>query len=129
MNDAQAMSSAQRAGNFDTYFCGALQLNRTSSEALCQGLALDVLLDEVVGTDIVQRANVGMIERGDCVSFALKPAAEPFGGDLNGDYAIQACVASFINLAHTSRPDLRQNLIRTEPGCGRQRHRESLDGA
>jgi hypothetical protein len=51
----------------------------TLREQVGQRLAFDELHDEIVGTDVVQRADVGMIERRDRARFALEALGEPLG--------------------------------------------------
>ena len=63
-------------------------------------LAVDQLHDEVVRPDVVERADVRMIERGHGTGFALEPFAELLGGELDGDLPTQAGVAGPIDFAH-----------------------------
>ena len=49
------------------------------SEALGQRLALDELHDEVVGADVIERADVWVVERGHGAGLALEPFAERLG--------------------------------------------------
>ena len=81
-------------------------------EARGQRLALHVLHDDEVDAvfvaDVVQGADVRVIEGGDRERFALKPGArlrviEPGGRqDFDRDNAIQPRVARFIHLAHAT---------------------------
>ena len=51
---------------------------RTLRKHVRERLALDQLHDEVVGTDVVQRADVGMIQRRNGACLALEPFGEAF---------------------------------------------------
>ena len=57
-----------------------------------QRSALDVLHDQVVRADIVNLADVWMVQRGDGVSFALKAFGKMFGGGLDRDIAAPAAM-------------------------------------
>jgi hypothetical protein len=61
-------------------------------------LALDTLHDEVVRADVVQRADVGMIQRRHGARLALEAIAELFGGNLDGDFAVQPRVVGTVDL-------------------------------
>src|SRR5262245_11940603 len=106
-----------------------------------QGLALDVLEDEIVDggrrvrdlivTDVVQRADVRVIERCDSLGFALEPIpALRIDGDvrreeLEGDGSVQPGVARFVDLAHATCPERGFDEVWTERGSARERHEAS----
>ena len=48
---------------------------------------------------------------------------ECFGEDLQGDVAIQLCIAGAVHLAHAAGADDGNDLILTEANAGRQAHR------
>jgi len=52
--------------------------------------ALDVLHHQIVEADVVQRADVRMIQRGDGAGFPLEALAELLGADLDNYRAVQA---------------------------------------
>src|SRR5579864_9656454 len=88
-----------------------------------QGRALDVLHHQVVWPDIVQGADVGMVQGRDRVRFALEALGELLVGNLDGDGAIQPRIASFVDLAHAARADGRDDLIGSQPSSSRQGHK------
>jgi hypothetical protein len=45
---------------------------------------------KIIRTDVVKLADVGMIQRGHSVGFALEAFAELFGGNLDGDGSVEA---------------------------------------
>ncbi len=87
-----------------------------------QRLALHQLHDEVVGTDVVQRADVGMIQRGDGAGFALESIAEVLGRHLDGDVAADAGIVRAVDDAHSACANLRDDLVGAEAIANRRRH-------
>ena len=47
--------------------------------------ALDVLHDEVIGTNVIEMADVGVVERGDGAGFLREALGELLPGNLNGN--------------------------------------------
>src|SRR5579863_2452487 len=72
------------------------------------------------GTDIVDLADVGMIERRDGVSFLLETRRVLALQALDADDAIEARVARLVDLSHAARPDGREDFVRAEFVAGRQ---------
>ncbi len=115
MNDALAVRFLERVGDLNSIAQHLFGGQRSALEAFRQRLALEVLENQIVSlilaADIVESADVRMIEAGNSPGLALKAPSEvrvggKFGGqDLDGDGTIQACVASAIHLAHTARTD------------------------
>ena len=75
-------------------------------------LTVEEFHDEVIGvlvpSDVVDRADVRMRERGDGLGFAFEPRAElgirgEFRGkDLDGDGAVEPCIPRPVHLAHAA---------------------------
>jgi hypothetical protein len=94
---------------------------------IVHGLAFEVLHDEewpaILVANIEQRADVRMAQRGDGARFALESRATvgTLGQipreQLDGDRAIEASLASFVDLAHTAHADERQDLVGAQPGA------------
>ena len=105
---------------------------RTFGEPLRQRLALNELEDQVVelfapdrlASDVVQGADVGMVERGDTLGLALEARPElRVGGELRreqlqGHVPREAGVAGPINLAHAPRAETGCHFVRTESARG-----------
>src|ERR1700681_2736335 len=77
--------------------------------------------------DVVNRANVWMIERRSGARFALEAfprgiRRKRLGQHFNGDVAIQPRVAGAIYLAHAAFADGRKDFIRAEFVAHRKRH-------
>ena len=98
-------------------------LNReaTTAETIGQRLACHKFHDQVVGTDVVDGADIGMVERCDRARLTLEPVAEARRRYLDGDIAVQARVRGAVHLAHAAFPDGFENLVRAEerPRCER----------
>ena len=73
--------------------------------------AFDVLHDQVVRPDIMQRANVGVIQGSYCVRFALESFGELFVRNLDRDHAIQPRIVSFVDFAHPTGAKEREDLV------------------
>ena len=86
----------------------------------------DVLHHQIVRTNVIERADVGMIQRGHGAGFLFKARAELFRGSLDGNDAVQTRVASAINLAHPAFADEFENLVGSQPGAGCQHHGAEL---
>ncbi len=74
----------------------------------------------VLLADVVERADVRMVELRDRAGFAVEPLAElrisgeGFGQDLDGDDAIEARVAGLVDLAHAAGAEGGEDLVRAE---------------
>ena len=117
MNDALLVGSVEGIANLHRIIKSLGDTQRTSERG-----TFDVLHDQVVRPDIMQGANVRMIQRGHGVRFALEAFGEPFVRNLDRDHAIQPCIASFVDLTHPSSAKERDDFIRPQSSCGCQRH-------
>src|SRR5205823_4432711 len=85
--------------------------------------------DSLVVTNVVQSADVRMIQSSHGVSFAVEPFAKlRIGGEGRGqnfdrDRAIEAGIASFVNLAHSAGASERDDLVGAKASAGLQGHR------
>ena len=109
MRDALLVRGVERIANLR----GILQRLIERQRAF-QRRALDVLHHQVIRSDIVQLADVGMIQRRDGARLALEAFAEFGLGDLDRDDAIQARVVGFVHLTHAARADGREDFVRAE---------------
>jgi len=86
-----------------------------------------ILHHQVIGTDVVERADIGMVQRGHRSGLSLEAVGESFVRDFDGDVAVEARIARAIHLAHAARADGREDLVRTQVSSGSQRHgRETI---
>ena len=86
---------------------------RALREHLGKRLTLDELHHQVIGADVVQRADVGMIQRRHGAGFALEAFREALVGHLDRDVAAEAGIPSAIHDAHAAGTDLGRNLVGT----------------
>lgn len=82
------------------------------------GGAFDVFHDQAVRTDVVQRADVGVIERRDCAGLVLEALRELLVGRLDGADPIQPGVTGFPDLAHVAAANRRGDLVGPERVAG-----------
>ena len=122
MDDAALVRVIERINDLSRDGRRLVELQRPRSDLLCQRRPFHELHDEVVVTDVVQRADVGMIERGDDPCFAGETLAESFRRDLDGDLTRQARILRPVHLPHATHADLRGNLVGAEPGTWGKLH-------
>ena len=104
------------------YLC---ERQRPAFDTCGQRLAFEQFEYEVLGVvlsaDVVQAADVRVIERRDRLGLALEPCAELRvtrqlrREHLHGDLAVEARIAGLIHLAHASGPDQGEDLVGAEP--------------
>ena len=97
------------------------------SDGTAQHFPLQIFEDEVLGSDVVDLADVWMVDRGDGARFALKPAVVVGDQPLDRDRAIQASIVRLVDLAHTAGADQRFDFVRAKPRAGSQEHVVSPD--
>ena len=85
----------------------------------------DEIGDPVVGADVEERKDIGMIESGDVARFLFEPgeargiSGQVWRQDFQRDLAPEARVARAVDGAHASRPERRDRSTRRD-GCRRQ---------
>ena len=118
------MWMAQRSDFVDAHW--------TAPEPLLESLALEALHDEeidsVLVTNVVERADMRMIEAGDRLRFALEP--RPLGGirraprreHLDGDGPIQPSIDGAIHVAHAATAEQIADFVPAQGSAGRNGH-------
>src|SRR6185503_6070569 len=98
-------------------------------DAVRQRLALEQLHDQIVVADVVEGADVRMVQRRDRLRLALEARAQ-IGSmcelrrqDLDGDAAIEPGVAGAVDLAHPARAERPDDLVWTEARSWGELHR------
>src|SRR5262245_5389650 len=109
MNDALPMCGVERITNLRAIFQGLIQWQRSTKR-----LALDVLHDKIVRADIVKLTDMRMVQRSDCPGFALESFAELLVRGLDGNGAIEPCIACPPHFTHSARADLCEDFIRSQ---------------
>jgi hypothetical protein len=97
---------------------------RSMLEPIAQGFAFHQFGHHIArarrqGSHIVERADMGVIQRGDRAGLALESFAELLRGEFYGYDAVQAGVQTAVDLSHTARAQQADNLVRAKPGAGR----------
>src|SRR5436189_4884339 len=92
-------------GNLPRDCEGLFQRDRASFETLGQRWAINQLHHEIIRPNVVEMANVGMVQCRNSPSFTLETLRETFGGNLDSNFAIKACVACPVNFTHAALAD------------------------
>src|SRR5437667_5893097 len=110
--------------DLDSYPQCFIQRQRAFRQPRGEGLPFQILHHEVIGAvlmaDIVEHANVGVVEARDRLRLALETRfhlcviGEMRRKDFDGDRAIQARIAGFVNLALPTRADGGKDFVRAE---------------
>ena len=74
-------------------------------DELREQVALDEFHHQVVRADVVEGADVGVIERGNGSGFAFEAISELARRDFDGDRAAQARVRAAVDFAHAAFAD------------------------
>ncbi len=123
MRDPLTVRLVERVGNLDRVLERVIEREWSLRQSLGQRLAVEVLHHQevhrlpgagrrVLAPDVVQRADVWMIQCGDGARLTLEALArlgvvgEARGQDLDRHRAIESRVARFVDLAHPARADL-----------------------
>src|SRR5229473_1446019 len=88
--------------------CIAYRSASSSGIGPCSGLPSTCSI-QIIRPDVVECADVRMIQRGNGARLALEALAEFVLKDLDGDDAVQARVESTIHLAHAAGANRRKN--------------------
>jgi hypothetical protein len=91
-------------------------------EPVAEGFAFNQLRYQVAGADVVESANIRMIQGRDGASLALDAVCEMLGGNLDRHIAVQAGVARLVHLTHAAGADQLQDFIRADPRSTGKRH-------
>ena len=137
MDDAGAVRAVERAGDLTAAANHLVVRQRAARQPAGQGLALDELEDQIlmslVLADIVQRADVRMIERRQAARFTLEPLlvlrrrSDDRRHHFDRDDAVEAGIAGFEHLAHSAGAKRRQDFVRSEARAAGQAHRMGAD--
>jgi len=109
-----------------------LQRQRPLLQTLGQRFALDAfhhqVVDSVLMTDVVQHADVRMIQIGDCLGFALEPlfaygiGRKLRGQNLDSNRALQARVPRAVHFTHPARTKRCHDFVGAKPCPWSHRH-------
>ena len=126
------MRFVQCVGDLAAELENLIKRDRTFFQALRQRLAFEALHDEVVRSilmaDVVQHADVRMIQTGNGFGFALEALLangiirKLRRQDLDGDRAVEPRVSRAEDFAHATCAQRRDNFIRTKLVPGSETH-------
>ena len=132
MDDPVTMRFVQRLGDLNAVAEGLLHRQRTLFQPLLERFAFDELHYQVISpfvmTDVVERADVRIAQRGNGARFAIESlpklgiGREMRGKDFQRDDAVEARVGAAIHLAHAARADRCDDFIRPEARARRDGH-------
>ena len=118
--------AVQRVGHLDRIAEDLFHRQRAARQTRRERLALEILhheiRDAVLLADVVEDADVRVVQRRNCARLAVEPEAQRFvvavfnRERLDGDGAIEPRVDGLVDLAHAARPDGGHDLVRTESG-------------
>ncbi len=127
MGHAVAVRFVERAGNLSPILKHLRRRQRTFFQSLGQRLSLQVFHDNeinsVVGADIVQRADIGMIQAGNNFGLALEAlppgrvVSKMRGKNLDSHSPVQARVSRPIDFPHSTGAQRSDDLIGTQFGA------------
>ena len=116
-----AVGGVEGVGDFDGEREDGLGFERTAADLVFQRDAFEELHGNerlaILFADVVDRADVGMVQRGRRLRFALKAgkslrvAGNIFGQKLKRDESVQACVLRFVDHAHATSAKFLDDLI------------------
>src|SRR5688572_20157907 len=86
--------------------------------------ALQVFHDEVVGSDVVQDADMRMVQRRDRPRLLREAVAVTARERLDGDGPSEARIGRLVDLAHAPGAEERNDLVGSEAGAWRECHSE-----
>ena len=121
MDDAGFVGGLDAGGDLDGQFEGFIQRDRAAVEAFGEGLAFDVLEDEVPGSglflDALDAGEVDVAERGKGLGLTLEAfeadgvLGEELRQFLDGDVAVEARVAGQVDNTHAAAADFADELV------------------
>ena len=133
VDDPLVVRGRQPARDLAGVVDGLPMRQRRCADARAERLPIEQFRDDVrravVGADVVDAEDVGVIERADRARLLLEAAEAIAVGrerrrqHLDGDVPAEACVARAVDFAHAARPDRGQDFVRTHASAGRHRHR------
>ena len=114
MHDSRRMRGGQCIGDLSGVGQGFRERKSFPGNQLLQRFAVDELHDQVVRSDVIERANIRMIQSGHRPGFEFEPLAEFGFGDLDCNCPAQARVARFPYFGHTAGAELAIDFIRSQ---------------
>ena len=118
---AGAMSGVERVGDFDADFEKAIEFERAAGDDVLECRAVEKFHGDegaaVIFTDVVDGADIRVIERGGGAGFTLEPierlgiVSEIVGKKFESDEAAEASVFSFVDDAHSAAAEFFDDAV------------------
>jgi hypothetical protein len=117
MGDVLFVRSVERITDLDTVSNGL-----GNGQGPLKGNPFDEFHDRVIRTNVVECADIGMIQRRNRLRLMLEAFGELRRRNLDRDVAPQARVVRPVNLSHSTGAERREDFIRAESGSGCEAH-------
>ena len=121
VDDAGAMGGVERVGDFDADFEKAFEFERAAGDDVLESGAVEKFHGDegaaVVFADVVDRADVGMVQGGGGAGFALEAierlwiVREIVGEKFESDEAAEAGVFGFVDDAHSAAAEFFDDAV------------------
>src|SRR5271154_4601626 len=105
------MGGSQGVRKLDSQVYELFRSKRSSGKTTFQGFAFHQFHDEIIGPDVVEGTDIGMIQCSDGPGLPFKTRTEPFVGNLNCHIAAQTGVVRLIDRAHPTTAEASLNEI------------------
>jgi hypothetical protein len=113
MDDAGFVGSFQRRCYLPRDAQRFIERHGAVRDAFGERRSFDQFHDQIIGTDVVERADIGMIQRRDSAGLTLEPVAELLRRKLDGHFAPEPSVGSTVDFAHSSSAESPRDSVRT----------------
>ena len=114
MDDPSTVGLLERACNLNRQPYGLIRRKWT-----LERFAFDVLHHQIIRADVIQLANMRMVQRRDRARFLLEPLAVLTLQSLHCHDAIETCVPRFPDFAHAARANWRNQHVGPKPNAAR----------
>ena len=132
MHHSTLVRALQPLANFNPVFQNLLGRQRSLAQAIGQRLAFQTFhhqeVHAILMPHIVQRANVGMVQRRDGARLAIEALLgfrifrQMAGQNFNRDNTVEARIFRAVHLSHAARAQRRLNFVRTKLRARGQSH-------
>jgi len=133
MDNPLLMRFLQGLRDFRSNLQNLIERQRAFRQPFGERLAFEVLHDQEVGAvlpaDVIERADIRMLERGNGFRFPLhallqfRIRGKMRRQNLDGNRAVKTRIPGAVHLAHAASPERRLDLVGTEFRAGGESHR------
>src|SRR6516164_7499936 len=101
MDDALRMCCSQRVCDLRRIADALFNRNLSPFQSGCESFTLDQFHNEIIGSQVIERANVRMIQRRNSKRFTVKAIIKMLAAGLDRDRAAQTCIDGSKYFAHS----------------------------